>query len=579
MPASTLLRRPAVLLAVGLCAIAAVTTLLGRLTTGPTVETKPLTLPDTAGLVAYPAFSPDGNRLVYSQRGVSKDDAFRLFIRRLPSGAPQLLSSGAPQSPANEISPAWSPDGASIAFLRIGNGHAQCIVIPANGGPERQIADLTAADSIEPLPRLAWTRDGKSLAAAIGGENQPAAISLIDISSGALHRITNPADGTEGDWSPAVSADGATLAFARKGSGDGADLYTCDLAGQNLRRVSFSDRAIHGLAWMPNGSDIVYAASIGRGSGLWRIAVNGGSPRDLFLSGTSAAYPAVSLSHNRLAYTETPTVSSVWRAPLDSASSNGQALLRSSGREFAASYSPDGKRIADISDQTGFNEIWVSDSEGGNRVQITTFKGPQPGRPLWSPDGKWLLFDLRHDGASEVYKTLAEPGSKPVRLLNGASNACWSRDGKSIYFHQPGGIWKASAEGGNPEMLNQRPGGDGPVASFDGKFVYYRLRRGIWRVPAAGGAEEMVFDAEFGFGGSLQAAKKGFYYEEFDRGDRAVLVSLFDEATRKTSVVFRVRMTDFSVPASFSVSPDGKYIVYPMVDQSQTNLKFVEHFQ
>lgn len=575
MPASTLLRRPAVLLALGLCAIAAVTTLLGRLTNGPAVETKPVTLPDTAGVVAYPAFSPDGNRLVYSQRGVSKDDAFHLFVRRLPSAAAQQFTQG----PANDISPAWSPDGASIAFLRVENGQAQCLVIPAGGGTERKVADFAAADATQTQPRLAWSRDGKSLAAVTGGENQPAAIAMIDIGSGALHRITNPPDGTEGDWSPAISPDGATLAFARSGSADGADLYVCDPAGGNLRRLTFSDRAIRGLTWMPNSRDLIYAASIGNATKLWRIAVNGGSPRDLFLSGNTAGYPAVSEAHNRLAYTESPSVSSVWRAPLDSKSPNGRPVLRSSAREFSPSYSPDGKRIADISGQTGFNEIWVADSEGGNRAQITSFKGPQPGRPLWSPDGKWLLFDLREDGRNEVYKTLAEPGSKPVRVLTGGGGASWSHDGKSIYFQQRGGIWKASADGGNPIQLTERQGGNGPVESLDGKFVYYRNRRNVWRVPADGGAEEEAFDTDFFFGGALQPAKKGIYYQEFDRGERAVVVYLFDYAAKRSSVVFRVRMTDFSVPISFAVSPDGKYILYPMVDQSQTNLKLVENFK
>lgn len=577
MPASTLLRRPALLLVLGLCAIAAVTTLLGRLTNGPAVDTKPVTLPDTAGVVAYPAFSPDGNRLAYSQRGVSKDDAFHLFIRRVPSGAPQQSTQGS----ANDISPAWSPDGASLAFLRVENGHAQCIIIPANGGQERQVAEFPAADVTQTQSRLTWSHDGKSLAASIGTENQPAAIALIDIANGALRRITNPPDGTEGDWSPAISPDGTTLAFARSGAGEGADLDICDLSGANLRRVTFGDHPIHGLAWMPNSSDLVYATQLGNGGRLWRIAINGGSPRDLFLPGNTSSYPTVSATHNRLVYTESPSVSSVWRAPLDSPSSSGHPILRSSGREFSPSYSPDGRRIADISDQTGFEEIWVSDAEGGNRIQITSLKGPQPGRPLWSPDGKWLLFDLRRDGGpGEVDKTLAEPNSKPVRLLNGSSGASWSQDGKSIYFEERGGIWKASTDGGNPEQITDRLGSGSPVESMDGKFIYYRNRRSIWRVPTAGGREEEVFDPEFGlFGGRPQPANKGIYYQGLDRGERALIVSFFEYAAKRSSVAFRVRMGDFSVPVSFSVSPDGKYILYPMVDQSQTNLKLVENFK
>jgi dipeptidyl aminopeptidase/acylaminoacyl peptidase len=116
MPISTLMRRPAVVLSLGLCAIAAVTTLLGRLTNGSGADTKPITLPDTAGVVAYPSFSPDGNRLAYSQRGVSSgDDVFHLWQRRVPSGAARQLTQGA----GSDFSPAWSPDGASIAFLRV----------------------------------------------------------------------------------------------------------------------------------------------------------------------------------------------------------------------------------------------------------------------------------------------------------------------------------------------------------------------------------------------------------------------------------------------------------------------------
>jgi Tol biopolymer transport system component len=575
MPATPLLRRPAVLLILGLCVIAAVTTVLGRLTNGPATDTRPVTLADTTGVVAYPAFSPGGDRLVYSQRGVSKDDAFHLFVRQVPSGAAQQVTQGT----ANDISPAWSPDGASIAFLRAENGHAQCIVIPANGGQERKVAEFPAADT-QTQPRLAWSHDGKSLVASVGSENQPAAIALIDLANGAVRRMTNPPDGTEGDWSPAVSPDGAKLAFIRSGAGEGADLYICDPSGGNLRRVTFEDHAIHGLAWMPNSSDVIYATQLGNRAKLWRIAVNGGSPHDLFIPGNAASYPAVSVAHNRLAYTESASVSSVWRAPLDSPSSSGRPVLRSAGREFSPAYSPDGQRIANISDQGGSEEIWISDSNGGNRVRITNFKGPQPGRPLWSPDGKWLLFDLRRDGGGEVDKMLAEAGSKPVRLLNGGNVASWSHDGKSIYFEQRGGIWKASADGGNLEQLTERLGSGAPVESLDGKFVYYRNRRTIWRVPTAGGEEEEAFEPEFAlYGGRLQPGKKGIYYQGLDRGERTLIVSFFDYATKQSSVAFRVRMPDFSVPVSFSVSPDGKYILYPIVDQSQTNLNLVENFK
>jgi len=56
-------------------------------------------------------------------------------------------------------------------------------------------------------------------------------------------------------------------------------------------------------------------------------------------------------------------------------------------------------------------------------------------------------------------------------------------------------------------------------------------------------------------------------------------VSFYDFATRENEVAFRMRGVDFSQAMSFSVSPDGKYILYPWVDQIQTNLMLVENFR
>jgi hypothetical protein len=77
----------------------------------------------------------------------------------------------------------------------------------------------------------------------------------------------------------------------------------------------------------------------------------------------------------------------------------------------------------------------------------------------------------------------------------------------------------------------------------------------------------------------IQPTNKGIYYLEFARGARAMEVSFFDFTTRGNEVVFRMKEADFFQTMSFSVSPDGKYILYPRVDQSQTNLMLVENFR
>jgi Tol biopolymer transport system component len=582
MASGKFFRRPAVLLALALCSVGGLVTLMGRLATGPQVAQKRVQLSAGEESEAYPAISPDGKRIAYSARESSKVSAFHVFVRELPSGKPHQLTMGE----GSDVAPVWSPDGGTLAFLRVEDGRTQCIVIPADGGAERKLAELgPAADSGQPLPAVSWNADGKSLVVVQSGEKQVPGLAVValdsGLDSGKLQRITNPPEGSEGDSTPAVSPSGSSIAFVRHTQNEGADIYLCDGTGGGVRRLTFDDRGIRGIAWTRDGQDLLYSGHRVGGWRLWRVPAYGGSPRDLVISGQQAYYPAI--GRNRLAYTDSPTVSAIWRATLATGDAvEERPLLRSTGREVNPMWSPDGARIADVSDQSGSDEIFVSDADGRNRVQITQLKGPRVGRLRWSADGKTLIFDVSSDHGQEVFTVTAAPGNKTARVLLNASSASFSRDGKWIYFQSRGQIWKATVTGGNPQAIVPEQRGAGqPIESADGKYVYFRSRGGIWRIPAAGGEAEEAFVPEHDVFGStnMQPTKKGIYYTGFARSARSMVVSFYDFSTRKSSEAFRMKNADWVNGGGYSVSPDGKYILYPRVDQSQTNLMLVENFR
>jgi Tol biopolymer transport system component len=578
MSSGNIFRRPAVLLALGLCSIGAVVTLLGRLAAGPVVPLKRVELNNEPGSKAYPSLSPDGQRLAYSARATSaKDETFHVFVRDLPGGAPQQLTNG----PASDISPVWSPDGTRLAFVRLGDGPGECVVISATGsGEERKYPGCAApGDEAQPFPAVSWRNDGQSLVVVEAGEKQPAALAVLTLADGTSRPLSHPPAGTE-DSTPAVSPDGSSIAFVRSTGADGADIYLCDPNGANSRRLTFDDRGIRGIAWSRDGQDLLYTGQRGGGSRLWRLPAYGGSPKDLIMAGRNARYVAVAAGGNRLVYTESPMVSSIWQATLGSEEPEEHAIIRSSGRESVPRYSPDGNAIANVSDQTGNDEIWLSDAKGGARAQVTSLKGPELARIRWSPDGKALLFDASGEQGSDLYTVPAAAGGKPVRVEAGAINGSWSHDGKFIYFQSRNHIWKAAANGGNPQQLSPVDGASQPVESADGKYIYFRNRRSFWRLPVEGGEEEQAIVPEHDLigGATLEPTRKGMYYAEFERSAGEPVVSFYDFATKKSSVIFHMKGGNWQ-GATYSVSPDGKHILYARVDQSQTNIDLVENFR
>jgi Tol biopolymer transport system component len=324
--------------------------------------------------------------------------------------------------------------------------------------------------------------------------------------------------------------------------------------------------------------------------GSWKMPSSGGEPEPLAIT-EDAIGPTLSREGNRLVFTKDLNDSNLWRAGGPSARTKEEPrrLVASTQDEFAAAFSPDGRKIAFGTGRTGVEEVFVAESDGGNPRQLTFF-GPDPvlaDVPRWSPDGRFIAFQLQRipDLNADVY-VVPSDGGTPRRLTDWPSHdsePSWSRDGKWIYTSSSKSgafeVWKLPFEGGTPVQLT-REGGVGCRESPDGKFVFHRKydKPGFFRVPVEGGEEEKLPDTVGPPGGlwSLwDVYDRGLCYVESRPGqDPAVLCH--ELATGKTIRV----MTLKKLPNwGFTVSPDGKWILYDQEDVSGSDLVLVENFR
>ena len=169
---------------------------------------------------------------------------------------------------------------------------------------------------------------------------------------------------------------------------------------------------------------------------------------------------------------------------------------------FRPSWSPDGERIAYVSDSSSyFPVVWVMDKDGGNRRQVlTAATGLEAADAIsWAPDGKRLAMTALAQGTpSQVYVLDLANGTAEKLSANsgGAFDPAWSPDGESVaYIGRDGGqgeLWVKRLDGGEARF-GKLAYVRSPAWSPDGKNVAVLAAQGgsfqVWVIPVQGAGE------------------------------------------------------------------------------------------
>jgi Tol biopolymer transport system component len=398
-------------------------------------------------LYNQPILSPDGKRIAVVKNDLDKEAADLWVIDVASARGTQLTVS---KMRENATSPAWSPDGTSIAFAALRDGYFGLYRKPSSGQGTEELLLKNSA----PVTLTDWSQDGKYLT-----------YFSTDLAGGALFALPLAGTGERKPievfrtksqaQGPRLSPDGRLMSFVSNLSGRNEvyvvpfDPAATPAAAAELKPMQISEQGGFGMVfWRRDGKELVYLAN---DRAIMSVAVEStapakfGKPRVLFRPSADIA-PGLAPGTTNASRDAERFLLAVPRPQLRQLTvfdRTGKPLATSGppGAYVQPNLSPDGTRAALMRNdpQTGYQDIWVFDLASGKGTPITNDVFPD-NAPIWSPDGKQVAYVSTREGISRIFRKNADGSGTPEVLFQYTPGAGmvltdWSSDGRFLTFY------------------------------------------------------------------------------------------------------------------------------------------------
>jgi Tol biopolymer transport system component len=274
-------------------------------------------------------------------------------------------------------------------------------------------------------------------------------------------------DNNHYDSEPAWSADGAQIVYTQAGlpvgAGGGAAIFRMNADGSAQTLVTDSQVTDKNGFWSPSGTRIVFASQndldgpSGLDLDLFTVNPDGSDIDQLTsTSGSDESHPAWSPDGTKIAFVSNRASNNydVWTMNADG--TNHVRLTTVVSPDGSPTWSPDGTRIAFTSSRDKDEEIFVMNANGSAQVQLTV-NNRRDISPAWSPNGMRIAFSSNRDATNnlEIYAMNVD-GSSVVKLTTKTKDdlrPAWSRSGMRIAFEgidtdSDWEIYRVAASGG-----------------------------------------------------------------------------------------------------------------------------------
>ena len=384
--------------------------------------------------------------------------------------------------PGLELFAKFSPDGSQIAFTGQYDGDEQVYVVPTAGGAPRQLTFYPAAGPLAPrwgydYQVYGWSPDGRSVlfrSLRDGWDLGDTKLFLVDVAGGLPRALPMPESGG-GDLSP----DGQRVVYSpvtrdfrhwkRYEGGWAQDLWILDLDSLESIQVTDHKRSDRDPMWI---DDTIYFSSDRDGIlNLYGYDTDSGDLEQLTNEDRwDVRWPSADKANRRIVYEKAGSLEVFDLAagaarPVPIHVPTDQ-LARRPGRVSAAnlvsgySLSPKAKRAA----FSARGDIFTVPAEHGPTRNLTHSSGANDRDPAWSPDGRRIAFVSDRTGETEIWAVSQDGNGEPVPLTQGSvgrhyNNLLWSPNSDRIAFiDQQGrlGIVDATVRSGDDAAAGAR---------------------------------------------------------------------------------------------------------------------------
>jgi len=268
-----------------------------------------------------------------------------------------------------------------VAFLNVEgaapNQRYKLIVADADGENQQVIAN-----SGEPLMSPAWSPDGQSLA-YVSFESKNAAIYVQTLRTGERRRVSARA-GVNG--APAWSPDGRALALTLSRKDGDVDVYTLDLNSQVLTRMTFDPGIDTEPSFSADGKKIYFTSDRSGGPQIYEVDVNDPrNPRRVSFDGNYNARPRVSPDGKQLAVVHQDGGN--FRIAVIDLASRAMQVLTQGRQDESPSYAPNGATIIYATQDRGRGVLATSSIDGRVQQRLAASAGDVR-EPVWAPYAK-----------------------------------------------------------------------------------------------------------------------------------------------------------------------------------------------